>query len=68
MKELEAKGPILCLGLQFMIKKAFQIPINYSFFLFVKYYLYHFNYYLNIIFESYVVLVTKLSAKNQLGH
>ena len=53
-----------CLGLQVKIKKAHQILINYAFFWLVKYYLYNSNYYSNIIFESYVILRTKFSAKN----
>ena len=63
MKGLEAKGPFLCLGLQARFKRAYQTPINYSFLWLVKYYLNNFSNYLKIIFESYVVLMTKLPAK-----
>ena len=63
MKGLEAKGPFLCLGLQVRLKRAYQTPINYSFLWLVKYYLNSFSNYLKIIFESYVVLMTKLPAK-----
>ena len=31
IKGLEAKGPFLCLGLQVSIKRAYQIPVSYSF-------------------------------------
>ena len=31
IKGLEAKGPFLCLGLQVSIKRAYQIPVRYSF-------------------------------------
>ena len=63
MKGLEAKGPFLCLGLQVRFKKAYQTPINYSFLWLVKYYLKSSRNYLKIIYESYVVLITKLLAK-----
>ena len=64
VKGLEAKGPFLCLGLQVRIKKAYQIPINYLFFCPVKYNLNNSIYYLNIIFESYAVLITKLQPRS----
>ena len=38
LKELEAKGPFPCLGLQVRFKSAYQTPINYSFLLLVKHY------------------------------
>ena len=64
MKGLEAKGPFSCLGLQVRFRRAYQTPINYSFLWLVKSYLNSFSNYLTIIFESYVVLMTKLLAKS----
>ena len=52
MKGLEAKGPFSCLGLQLRMKRAYQIPINFSFLWFVKHYLNNSSYYLNIISKS----------------
>ena len=63
MKGLEAKGPFSCLGLQVRFKRAYQIPINYSFLWLVKYYLNSSSNYLKNLFESYIVLMTKLLAK-----
>ena len=63
MKGLEAKGPFSCLGLQTRFKRAYQTLINYSFLWLVKYYLNSSIDYLKIIFESYVVLITKLLTK-----
>ena len=63
MKELEAKGPFPCLGLQVRFKRAYHTPINRSFLWLVKYYLNSSGIYVKIIFESYVVLMTKLLAR-----
>ena len=63
MKGLEAKGPFSCLGLQVRFKRAYQTPIKHSFLWLVKHYLNSSSNYLKIIFESYVVLMTKLLAK-----
>ena len=63
IKGLEAKGPFSCLGLQVVFKSAYQIPINHSFLWLVKYYLNSSSNYLKIIFEFYVVLITKFLAK-----
>ena len=38
MKGLEAKGPFSCLGLQVRIKRAYQVPINFSLLWLVKYF------------------------------
>ena len=59
MKGFEAKGPFWCLGLQVRFKRAYQIPISHSFLWLVKYYLNSSSNYLKIIFEFYVVLITK---------
>ena len=67
MKGSEAKGPLMCLGLQVRFKRAYQTPINYSFLWLVKYYLNCSSNYLKNIFESfYVVSMTKLVAKKLL--
>ena len=63
MKGLEAKMPFLCLGLQVRIKRAYHIPINFSLLWLVKYYLNNSWKYLNIIVQSYFVLIRKLSSK-----
>ena len=65
MKGLEAKGPFLCLCLQVRIKKAYQIQINFSLLRLVKHYFNNSGYYLNTIFKSYFVLITKRSPKKQ---
>ena len=52
------KGPFSCLGLQVGSKRADQITINFSLFWLMKYYL-------NIILNSYFVLITKRSPKKQ---
>ena len=62
-EEVRSKRAFFCLGLQVRIRKAYQKPINYSLLWLVKYYLNNFSYYLYIRFESYVVLITKNSAK-----
>ena len=46
---LEAKGPFSFLGLQVIMKRAYQISINFSILWLVKYYLNYSNYYLNIM-------------------
>ena len=51
MKGLEAKGPFLCSSLQVRIKRAYQIPINFSPLWLVKYYLNNSSNYLNIFFK-----------------
>ena len=63
MKGLEAKGPFSCLGLTTRFKRACQIPINHSFLWLVKYYLNSSSNYLKIIFEFYVVPITKFLAR-----
>ena len=63
MKGSEAKGPFSCLGLQVRFKRAYQTPINYSLLWLVKYYGNISSNCLKIIFESYVVLMTKFLAK-----
>ena len=63
MKGLEAKLPFSCLGLQVRFKRAYQTPRNYLFLWLVEYYLNSSSNYLNIIFESNVVLMAKLLAK-----
>ena len=50
-------------GLEVSIKSSYQIPISFLFLRFLKYYLNNSSYYLNIIFKSYFVLITKLSSK-----
>ena len=49
LKGLEVKGLFSCLGLQIRFKRAYQIPINYSFLWLVEYYLNSSNNYLKII-------------------
>ena len=58
MKGLEAKGPFSCLGLQVRFIRAYQTPINCSFLYFNSS-----SICVKIIFEAYVVLMTKLLAK-----
>ena len=68
-KGLEAKGPFSCLGLQVQkVQKDLSdtnkllIPLGCE--ILFKYYLYSSSNYFKIIFESYIVLMTKLLAKN----
>ena len=63
LKGLEAKGSFSCLGLQVRAKRACQITINYSFLQLIICDLNNLSYYLNIIFQSYIVFITSLSVK-----
>ena len=63
LKALQAKGPFWCLGLQVRFKRAYQTPKNDSFLWLVKYHSNSSSNHLKIIFESYVVFMTKLLAK-----
>ena len=55
---VRSKRAFLCLGLQVLIKRAYEILKYYSF----LWLLIYCRYYLNINLESSVVLITKLSS------